>query len=287
MLAQPHFPFVRTDLAGPARKASRHALVLLFASTLVVAPLTAAQLSAPAFSASSAAGWQRQEPQPTPWVLRDVDMVSAMEGWTVSSPVTGDHGTILHTIDGGVSWIQQGGLFRQLQTVSFADRDHGVALGNELRYTINGGATWKSGAGVQGSFYDVEMANVDVGYAIGLGRVIKTTDGGANWTSTDLPVDGNLVQVDVVDANTVFVVGATAGRSGRCGRSCTRTTEGTPGPSSRAVCTPSRTTGTRSGASTPSTRRGRSQSAPGCRFRRPRTPARRGPSGATPCIASA
>jgi photosystem II stability/assembly factor-like uncharacterized protein len=81
------------------------------------------------------------EPLPTPWTLRDVDMVTASDGWSVASPQTGDYGIILHTTDGGVSWTQSGPMFRQLYTVSFADAKHGVALGNELRYTTDGGAT--------------------------------------------------------------------------------------------------------------------------------------------------
>ena len=181
--------------------------VFVLVSTL--AALSLVTTHAPAAYARADAGWQRQEPQPAPWPFRDVDMITADEAWTVARPTTGDHGLILHTTDGGVSWSQQGGTFRQLNTVSFADADHGVALGNELRYTTDGGATWKQGSGIAGTIYDVEMAGTSVAYGVGGNRVIKTTNGGATWTSTgDLDIDGNLVSVDVVDASTVYAVGA-------------------------------------------------------------------------------
>lgn len=179
-------------------------LGLVFAATTALA---VAPLAAPAFSAP-AADWQRQEPVPTSYTFRDVDMVSATQGWTVASPVTGDDGIVLTTTDGGVSWSRQGGTFRQLLTVSFSDALHGISLGNEARYTTDGGATWKKGGGAAGTIYDAEMANATTAFATGGNLVIKTTDGGATWKSTSLPVNGNLVQIDVVNPQTVFVVGA-------------------------------------------------------------------------------
>jgi photosystem II stability/assembly factor-like uncharacterized protein len=163
--------------------------------------------SVPAAGSPSAGGWARREADPTPWTLRDVDMVSASEGWTVASPTTGDHGIVLHTTDGGVSWSQAGGLFRQLNTVSFADATHGVALGNELRYTRDGGLTWRAGSGTLGTIYDAEMLTPSVGYATGGNVVIRTDDGGKTWNPTALPVNGNLVAIDFVDTATGWVVG--------------------------------------------------------------------------------
>ena len=170
--------------------------------------LTTALMSAPAFSAAPAGDWHRQEPVPTSYTFRDVDMVTATRGWSVASPDIGDNGIIFSTSDGGVSWMRQGSAYRQLHTVSFADAQHGVALGNEYRYTTDGGDTWKQGTGSFGTMYDAELATATTGYATGSNLVIKTTDGGATWKPTTLPVNGNLVQIDVVDAQTVYVVGA-------------------------------------------------------------------------------
>src|ERR1044072_1409528 len=85
------------------------------------------------------AAWKKQEPLPTPWYFYDVDMISTMEGWAVSHPITGDTGTIFSHLNDVKTWKQQGSLFRQLGAISFADALRGVAAGNEFRYTIDGG----------------------------------------------------------------------------------------------------------------------------------------------------
>jgi len=153
-------------------------------------------------------GWKKQEPLPTPWYFYDVDMVSATEEWAVSHPITGDHGTIFHTINGGKTWKRQGGLFRQLSAVSFADALHGVAVGNEFRYTSDGGRTWQLSNSVAGSMYDVDLVDQNTAYACGYGEVRKTTDGGQNWISQHISLQGNFVGVDFVNATTGWVVGA-------------------------------------------------------------------------------
>ena len=135
-------------------------------------------------------------------------MVSATEGWAVSHPITGDHGNILHTINGGKTWKQQGSLFRQLSAISFVDALHGVAVGNEFRYTADGGQTWQLSNTVSGSMYDVDLVDQNTAYACGFGEVRKTTDGGQTWVRQAIPLQGNFVGIDFVNATTGWVVGA-------------------------------------------------------------------------------
>jgi hypothetical protein len=47
------------------------------------------------------AAWKKQEPLPTSWYFHDIDIISLAEGWSVSHPTTGDHGSIFHTVNGG------------------------------------------------------------------------------------------------------------------------------------------------------------------------------------------
>jgi photosystem II stability/assembly factor-like uncharacterized protein len=155
-----------------------------------------------------AQNWKKQEPLPTPWYLYDVDMISTSEGWAVSHPITGDHATIFHTINGGKTWRQQGGLFRQLSGISFADALHGVAVGNEFRFTVDGGTTWQLSNSLSGSMYDVDFIDQDTAYASGFGEVRKTTDGGRTWISQPIPLFGNFVGIDFVNTTTGWVVGA-------------------------------------------------------------------------------
>ena len=178
-------------------------LLLLVTSLLMVGAANVA--AAPSIPT---AGWTKQEPIPTPWHFEDVDLVSALEGWAVAAPTTGDHASIFHTVNGGITWQRQGGLFRQLLSVSFADATHGVAVGNEFRYTTDGGLTWRAGSGSGGTVIDADLVTTSVGYASGFGMVKKTTDGGATWVSLPVPVQGNLSGIDFVDASTGWVVGA-------------------------------------------------------------------------------
>ena len=159
-------------------------------------------------TSSAAAAWRKQEPLPTPWYFYDLDMISPTEGWAVSHPVTGDHGTIFRTVNGGKTWEQQGRLFRQLSAVSFQDALHGVAVGNEFRYTVDGGRTWQLSNTVAGSMYDVDLVNQSMGYACGFGQVRKTTNGGQTWAGQAIPLHGNLVGIDFVSSTTGWVVGA-------------------------------------------------------------------------------
>ena len=152
--------------------------------------------------------WKKQEPIPTPWYFYDVDMLSTTEGWSVSHPITGDHANIFHTTDGGKTWRQQGGLFRQLNAVAFADALHGVAVGNEFRYTSDGGKTWLLSGTLSGTLYDVDMVDQTTAYACGFGEVRKTTDGGQTWASQPIPLFGNFVGIDFVSVTTGWVVGA-------------------------------------------------------------------------------
>jgi photosystem II stability/assembly factor-like uncharacterized protein len=155
-----------------------------------------------------AGNWRKQEPIPTPWYFYDVDMISAAEGWAVSHPLTGDHANIFHTINGGKTWRKQGGLFRQLSGISFADALHGVAVGNEYRYTVDGGQIWQRSNTLSGSVYDVDLVTQSTGYASGFSEVRKTSDGGRTWISQPISLFGNLIGIDFVNATTGWVVGA-------------------------------------------------------------------------------
>jgi photosystem II stability/assembly factor-like uncharacterized protein len=185
---------------------------LCLAALRSAVPVTCAQSEpdrSPAGSDPAArTAWKKQEPIPTPWSFYDVDMLTATEGWSVSHPITGDHANIWHTTDGGKTWKQQGGLFRQLNAIAFADTLHGVAVGNEYRYTSDGGKTWLLSTTVSGTVYDVDLLDQNTGYAGGFGEVRKTINGGQTWTSQPIPLFGNFVGIDFVSATTGWVVGA-------------------------------------------------------------------------------
>jgi len=183
----------------------------LFALSFTVSLLVLAFTSALADSDDAPGArnaWRKQEPLPSSWGISDVDMISVSEGWAVSSPVAGDNAIVLHTVNGGKKWTVQNGSFRQLNGISFADPTHGVAVGNQLRYTTDGGNTWLLSSTTGGTLYDVDLVDQNVGYACGFGSAWKTIDGGKTWSFQSIPLFGNFVGIDFVDANTGWVVGA-------------------------------------------------------------------------------
>lgn len=98
--------------------------------------------------------WERRD-VPTGRFLRSLYFTDSLYGWLV-----GDSGTILHTLDGGTSWTtQQSNTFNDIVSVFFLDRNLG----------------WAS------SF---QFSTLPYGTLL-----LKTEDGGANWTGVPYPED--------------------------------------------------------------------------------------------------
>ena len=96
-------------------------------------------------------------------------------GWAV-----GSGGAIIHTKDGGETWIlQDSGDTNPLDDLFFVDSMNGWAVGNNLLRTVDGGENWTSQP-ISGSFNSVFFIDENRGWASG-SRVIRTLDGGENW----------------------------------------------------------------------------------------------------------
>jgi photosystem II stability/assembly factor-like uncharacterized protein len=142
--------------------------------------------------------------------MRDVAFVDAQRGWVV-----GD-GFILHTTDGGTTWVQQTippwpadasqyGSPWSMFAVSFVDAMHGWAVGNlgATLATADGGAHWVSQPSPAyrsgGSFGSVSFPDDEHGWAVGgMGGEVaqSTSDGGQTWVARN-----NIgYSVDFVDA---------------------------------------------------------------------------------------
>ncbi|NVO18677.1 MAG: hypothetical protein HXX13_03205 [Bacteroidetes bacterium] len=107
----------------------------------------------------------------------------------------GISGAIVRTVNGGQSWeFQQSHTNCQLTSVYFTNNQTGFAVGyfNQtdnfhglILKTTNAGATWDSipyvGEAMPSS---VVFTSPDVGYISGMNSVLKTTDGGTNWTAS-------------------------------------------------------------------------------------------------------
>ncbi|MGL5985842.1 MAG: PKD domain-containing protein, partial [Burkholderiales bacterium] len=161
----------------------------------------------PCVGVQAGQGWCMQNPLPTRYRLNAIDMADSNSGWAV-----GLNGTIVRTVNGGVSWLNQytgtSAALNALRTIdantAWAAGDHGVIL-----KTTDGGSTWapqSSGASV--SLQGLTALDANTAWAVGAeGVIVKTTDGGATWQRQSSGVPDALTAVYALDANRVWAVG--------------------------------------------------------------------------------
>ena len=122
--------------------------------------------------------------------LSSISFVDAEHGWAVGSSYDDVSGTlsplVLATSDGGATWHAQnadaaGGGDAELSSITFADADHGWAVGQSssasgaqsviILATTNGGVIWKAenagSAGSNAGLSDVAFSDATHGWAVG------------------------------------------------------------------------------------------------------------------------
>ncbi len=128
--------------------------------------------------------------------LTSVALVDASHAW-----VCGDHGAVLHTTDGGATWVPQtSGVECRLHCVTFIDAQHGWIVGGGydpyvhrsrgvVLRTTDGGATWQpEPTALVPLLRRIHMDNVREGWAVGdmsplsTSGVFFTRDGGKTWS---------------------------------------------------------------------------------------------------------
>lgn len=133
--------------------------------------------------------WERVD-VPTSRKLSSVCFVDSLYGWAA-----GDSGTIIHTTDGGSSWIlQESPAENDIATVFFLNRLQGWAsafnfteppYGTILLKTTDGGNTWTFSPYPQENIFITCIHYFDslTGWMGGKPHaLVKTTDGGISWT---------------------------------------------------------------------------------------------------------
>jgi photosystem II stability/assembly factor-like uncharacterized protein len=154
----------------------------------------------------------------------DVFFVSPDSGWVVNGS-----GEIHRTTDGGQSWTHQTTVSNYLRSVGFATPLKGWAgalFGSPLLYsTDDAGVTWTPITNIPDpqprGICGLSVVNASVVY--GCGRydgppaiLIKTTDGGATWTSRDMALYAtSLIDVHFFDELNGLAVGGTGPFSAR------------------------------------------------------------------------
>jgi photosystem II stability/assembly factor-like uncharacterized protein len=170
----------------------------------------------------------------TSYNLEDVTFIDADTGWAVGD-VHWDQvqrrevGTIIKTIDGGVTWMPQiVGVDEFFNAVEFIDANTGWVVGENgsIVHTTDSGQTWiQQAVDTDAGFRDVAFVDASSGWAVAtipiayddfFGRDIDwdaslwhTNNGGQTWQQQTIPDTASILHgVDFVDVETGWAVGS-------------------------------------------------------------------------------
>ncbi len=139
--------------------------------------------------------------------LFSVSFPTEKDGWA-----SGRWGCILHTADGGKTWVRQDtGTDLTLSSVFFIDASRGWAVGEEgvIIHTKDGGKTWAKQKSPLPHFHmKVRFLTPDIGYiASEQTHIFYTADGGKNWQVRFKDQDFILKSISFGDPNNGWAVG--------------------------------------------------------------------------------
>jgi photosystem II stability/assembly factor-like uncharacterized protein len=138
-----------------------------------------------------------------------------------SGTAVGNFHGYFRSTDGGASWVwEYNTIMLFANAVCFPSSRVGYMVGNGIAKTTDGGASWiKQSAGPD--LAAVCFTDTNTGTAVGYFNMLRTTDGGVNWTEVPGMTNYFLYGVSFTDANTGTAVGSDG--TGSC---IIRTTDG-------------------------------------------------------------
>lgn len=159
--------------------------------------------------------------------LYDIQFVDSQTGWAVGGdngvfPSNITHRVVLHTSDGGNTWVDQLNQSDEklLRSVYFIDENNGYAVGEggEVIHTSDGGSNWMLQASFpsydfRSVFFVDELKGWVISEYLGLPHaavIFITTDGGLSWTEQVITEDHTLFNIFFIDENKGWAVGGDA-----------------------------------------------------------------------------
>jgi photosystem II stability/assembly factor-like uncharacterized protein len=138
--------------------------------------------------------------------LNAVYFSSPETGWIV-----GEFGLVLHTRDGGQTWISQrsGADLPQLYAVQFLDDRRGWAVGQAatLLETRDGGQHWSPlEIATKRDLYHLAL-EAERGVIVGDGVILVSHNGGANWNMVGMKREDRWLSGVAIDASNAVIVG--------------------------------------------------------------------------------
>jgi photosystem II stability/assembly factor-like uncharacterized protein len=151
--------------------------------------------------------------------LQSICFIDKNEGWFVGTPASGFEVTIVHTTDGGETFDVQTNPTdpdRKLNCVSFADNQHGLAVGDgTILSTSDGGQNWEECTFNFNLWWSVYLSQSGRAWAVGHnGSIAYSTDWGYTWTAQESGVTCELWEVFFINDNEGWIVGGGIGKPG-------------------------------------------------------------------------
>jgi photosystem II stability/assembly factor-like uncharacterized protein len=145
------------------------------------------------------------------WMRKTSGAVKHLWGvWNMGTSVSivvGDSGTILRSDDDGETWMNQtSGTQETLSAVYFSDVNTGFVFGEyTILRTTDGGTNWSKQFRPE-ILWRASFTDASTGTAVG-GVVLRTSDGGASWIKQEVRANYMFLGVSFSDAKTGTAVG--------------------------------------------------------------------------------
>ncbi len=137
------------------------------------------------FSSDNGLTWSTQKSN-TSSSLNHILFIDSLKGYAV-----GDYGTIINTNDEGRNWVIKQTYIPddKITNGTFIDKDNGwgfIPYSDNFWFTSNGGNNWNK-INKAPPIVDLKFFNKSKGIAFDNKYIHKTTDGGRNWISNEIP----------------------------------------------------------------------------------------------------
>jgi hypothetical protein len=126
-------------------------------------------------------------------------------GW-----VAGAMGTVLHTTDGGATWVgQDAGTTFFIYGIWFIDAQTGWVgvTDGTIRKTTDGGNTWQLIYQIEQSILDIWFADAQKGWATAGPYILHTENGGQDWVTQPTGDNRELWRLSFINDHTGWAVG--------------------------------------------------------------------------------
>ncbi len=144
--------------------------------------------------------------------LKDIDYLNSSDAIAV-----GSKGEVLKSTNNGASWTSISTADIQSKTLYGFDNPsstvfYAVGYDGLIVKSSDGGSSWTEQRIGDTTLYGVEFINTNTGIAVGgsynKAKILKTTNGGANWNDISSPVSEQLNSITFINNTTGFIVGA-------------------------------------------------------------------------------